>query len=98
MVVTAATTLREATGDTIPVWNSTSHSYIVNSTCVVDGTCRAGLSHDYMIMTEQGVWAPLIIMGIFATTLSSASGCLIGAPRILQALCEDKLFPYIHTF
>jgi amino acid transporter len=46
----------------------------------------------------QGAWAPLIIAGIVATTLSSASGCLIGGPRVLQALCEDKLFPYIKFF
>lgn len=33
-----------------------------------------------------------------ATTLSSASGCLIGGPRVFQALCEDKLFPFIGYF
>jgi len=35
-------------------------------------------------MTLQGAWEPLIFVGVFATSLSSVSGCLIGAPRIFQ--------------
>uniref|UniRef100_A0A0N5BJL4 Solute carrier family 12 member 9 n=1 Tax=Strongyloides papillosus TaxID=174720 RepID=A0A0N5BJL4_STREA len=44
--------------------------------------------------TTSCIWAA----GIFASTLSSASGCLIGAPRIFQALCQDRLFPGISVF
>ncbi len=39
-------------------------------------------------------WSPLLInAGIFAATLSSALGSMMGAPRILQALARDEIFP-----
>merc|ERR1712111_108966 len=31
-------------------------------------------------------------------TLSSAIASLVGAPRVLQALAKDKLYPLIHVF
>jgi amino acid transporter len=37
----------------------------------------------------------IITVGIFAATLSSALACLVSAPKIFQALCKDKIFPYI---
>ena len=43
-------------------------------------------------------WGPLIYAGCFAATLSSAITSLEGAPRVLQALAKDKLYPYIETF
>ncbi|KAB7505213.1 Solute carrier family 12 member 2 [Armadillidium nasatum] len=43
-------------------------------------------------------WGPLIYMGTYAATLSSAIACLVGAPRVLQALAKDRLYPYIHFF
>ena len=43
-------------------------------------------------MIRVAAWGPLVIIGIFASTLSSALAGLIGAPRILKAVCEDKLF------
>ncbi|KAL3088713.1 hypothetical protein niasHT_023331 [Heterodera trifolii] len=97
MVITALTTVRDATGFSEPELHPTTHRYTVPS-CRANDTCRFGLANDYDVMTLQGAWAPLITVGIFSTTLSSASGCLIGAPRILQALCADKMFPYMHPF
>lgn len=43
-------------------------------------------------------WGPLIYAGCFAATLSSAIASLVGAPRILQALAKDKLYPGISMF
>ena len=43
-------------------------------------------------------WGPLIYLGTFAATLSSAIASLVGAPRVLQALAKDRLYPYIHVF
>ncbi len=44
-------------------------------------------------------WSPLLInAGIFAATLSSALGSMMGAPRILQALARDHIFPRLKPF
>lgn len=39
-----------------------------------------------------------IYPGIFSATLSSALASLIGAPKIFQRVCQDKIFPYIGFF
>uniref|UniRef100_A0A914CU74 Solute carrier family 12 member 2 n=1 Tax=Acrobeloides nanus TaxID=290746 RepID=A0A914CU74_9BILA len=50
------------------------------------------------LMILQGAWPPLIILGIVTTTISAASGCMIGAPRVFQALSADNLFPFLKFF
>ena len=50
------------------------------------------------MMTVISAWGPLIYAGCFAATLSSAITSLEGAPRVLQALARDKLYPFIETF
>ncbi len=53
---------------------------------------------DNFIMREIAWSGALIVAGVFAATLSSALGSMMGAPRILQALARDKIFPSIRTF
>ena len=43
-------------------------------------------------------WGPIVTAGIFASTLSSALASLVGAPKAFQAVCKDRLFPYISFF
>ncbi len=45
------------------------------------------------IMATVARWAPLIAAGVFAASLSSALGSLLGAPRTLQALAVDRIIP-----
>lgn len=51
-----------------------------------------------MAMVDHALWSPLVTAGILAATFSSALGSMVGAPRILQALSEEKSVPFNETF
>lgn len=51
-----------------------------------------------LIVSEISQWAILITAGVFAATLSSALGSMMGAPRILQALAKDNIFSSLRYF
>lgn len=40
----------------------------------------------------------LVMGGVFAATISSAVGSFLGAPRVLQALARDRIFPVLGIF
>ena len=46
-----------------------------------------------LIMSNIALWPPIIPIGLAAATLSSAIGSLLVAPRTLQALASDRIFP-----
>lgn len=52
------------------------------------------LRANQMIMVEKAFWGPMVIAGIMGATISSALGSMLGAPRILQALAEQKTAPF----
>ncbi len=56
------------------------------------------LINSNMVMGEIAVWPVLITAGVFAATLSSALGSMMGAPRILQALARDHVFASLRFF
>ncbi len=51
------------------------------------------LSADQLIMGKIALWGPLILVGLACATLSSAVGSLLIAPRTMQALAKDRVFP-----
>ncbi|TWT41415.1 amino acid permease [Botrimarina hoheduenensis] len=51
-----------------------------------------------MVIRDVAVWPLLITAGVFAATLSSALGSMMGAPRILQAFARDEVFPWLKFF
>ncbi|MDX1778686.1 MAG: amino acid permease, partial [Thermodesulfobacteriota bacterium] len=55
------------------------------------------LRANYTIMIDLAFWRWPVIAGIMGATLSSALGSLVGAPRILMALAEDRLVPFPRT-
>lgn len=61
-------------------------------------TDRGTLRDDALVVRSVAWSGPLILAGIYAATLSSALGSMMGAPRILQALARDDLFPALRTF
>jgi len=56
------------------------------------------LSQDYSAMKQAAKWGLLIDVGVVAATLSSAMASFLGAPRILQSLAGDRVFPRLACF
>lgn len=55
------------------------------------------LRTNYMIMIDVSRWQWAVVAGIMGATLSSALGSIVGAPRILMALSQDRLVPFHRT-
>lgn len=53
----------------------------------------ATLVGDPLIMEKIAIWGGAILLGVWGATLSSATGSLLGAPRVLQALAKDRVLP-----
>ena len=52
------------------------------------------LVSEQLIMSKIAIWGPWVIpIGLAASTISSAIGSIMVAPRTLQALTYDRLFP-----
>lgn len=51
-----------------------------------------------LVIAELSAWPFLIGAGVFAATLSSALGSMMGAPRILQAFAKDNVFQSLRPF
>lgn len=56
---------------------------------------QADLVENTLIMNDIALFGPLIYAGLWAATISSAIASLLGAPRTLQALAMDGVFPRI---
>ncbi|XP_067144438.1 solute carrier family 12 member 2-like isoform X2 [Centruroides vittatus] len=96
-VAVGSTVYRDANGMVEFVHNNTLH-LLRNCSLGEKGVCPYGLIPYYQTMKLVAAFDPLIYAGIFAATLSSALASLVSAPKVFQALCKDKLFPYIHVF
>ncbi|MEM8640763.1 MAG: Na-K-Cl cotransporter [Cyanobacteria bacterium P01_G01_bin.54] len=53
----------------------------------------ATLIAEPLIMQRIALWGPAILLGVWGATLSSAIGSILGAPRVLQAIARDDIFP-----
>jgi amino acid transporter len=56
------------------------------------------LSTDYNAMQRVALYGFMITAGVVAATLSSAMASFLGAPRILQSLAGDRIFPFLTPF
>ncbi|XP_073989662.1 bumetanide-sensitive sodium-(potassium)-chloride cotransporter-like isoform X2 [Rhodnius prolixus] len=94
--------LRDASGNASLLHNMSFHETPIperwDDLKECNNTCRYGLQNDNQVMELVSLWGPLIYGGCFAATLSSAIASLVGAPRVLQALAKDKLYPFIGFF
>jgi hypothetical protein len=53
---------------------------------------------DYTAMNRVAYFGLLVTAGVIAATLSSAMASFLGAPRILQSLAGDRIFPFLNFF
>ncbi len=54
---------------------------------------RDMLLNDTNFMMKIAWYSPLVVAGIWGATLSSALGGILGGPRIIQAVSQDKITP-----
>jgi len=60
--------------------------------------CEHGSALDQMTMTYTSFTGYLRYAGGFSASLSSAIASLVGAPRVLQAVGKDKIYPGVNFF
>lgn len=65
--------------------------YVVVAYLLAASNTRESLLSDNFVMMETAWWGPMIYAGVFAATISSALGSMMGAPRILQAFAKDDI-------
>ncbi|MEZ4704107.1 MAG: amino acid permease [Bdellovibrionota bacterium] len=65
--------------------------YISIPFCLHFWVPKAILAERFFVMKDVAMIGILIIFGIWGSTLSSAVGALMGAPRTLQALAKDRI-------
>ena len=58
------------------------------------------LERPFETLADNALWGTwyLVVGGVFAATISSAVGSYLGAPRVLQALARDRIFPILGIF
>jgi amino acid transporter len=72
--------------------------YVIMGILLVSARSADQLISNNLIIKQIAVWPWLIVAGVFAATLSSALGSLMGAPRILQAFGRDEVFRPLRFF
>merc|ERR1719391_1790769 len=110
-VIISGVTERDASGniteylawanrDNGPMWTNVSYYFndCTNRTHNGDDYCLFGSANDQQNMALISYTGYLIYAGCFAATLSAAIASLVGAPRVLQALAKDNLYPGLHFF
>ncbi|KAG0716781.1 Bumetanide-sensitive sodium-(potassium)-chloride cotransporter [Chionoecetes opilio] len=110
-IMIGAAMMRDASGDrsVYENWNGSILENPAFVNCSTTGreeegrrVCEFGTQNSfqasYGVMELMSAWGPLIYAGCFAATLSSAIASLVGAPRVLQALAKDKLYPGLFMF
>ena len=67
--------------------------YLILSITIAYFVDRETLLSDNNFFLKIALYSPLVIAGIWGATLSSALGGILGAPRIIQAISNDKIIP-----
>ena len=72
--------------------------YFAAAVVFAGGVPQEVLATDYTAMKRLSLFGFLVDAGVIAATLSSALASFLGAPRVLQALAADRIFPVLLPF
>lgn len=72
--------------------------YIVMSVFLAGSAERSVLLGDTFVIKDLAWSGLLVYLGVFAATISSALGSMMGAPRILQAFSRDNVLQWLRWF
>jgi len=72
--------------------------YLGAAVLFAGGVPQAALAADYESMKLLSLVGFLVTAGVIAAALSSAMASFLGAPRVLQALAADRIFPWLLPF
>ncbi len=72
--------------------------YVSVAVLIAGNANSSDLIGDASILNSISAFGPLIDAGVIAATLSSAMASFLGAPRILQSLASDQVFPVLNFF
>ena len=72
--------------------------YFLSSVLFAAALPGAALIGNYGAMQQVALFGFLVTAGVIAATLSSAMASFLGAPRILQSLASDRIFPFLNPF
>jgi amino acid transporter len=67
--------------------------YVLVAVKLAVSASPADLAGDQLVMSRIALWGPVIPIGLACATLSSAIGSYLAAPRTLQAIAQDGIFP-----
>lgn len=67
--------------------------YVFIALKLVYSASASDLTTDQLVMSKIAYWGPIIPIGLAAATISSALGSFMVAPRTLQAIGSDNVFP-----
>jgi amino acid transporter len=67
--------------------------YLVTATWLGLHATQSELMSDNLVMQKVARWSVFVLIGVWASTLSSALGSILAAPRTLQALSFDRVTP-----
>tara|TARA_B100001059_G_scaffold82799_1_gene80858 strand:- start:19092 stop:21326 length:2235 start_codon:yes stop_codon:yes gene_type:complete len=67
--------------------------YVLVAFKLTISTDLENLANNQLVMSDIALWGPIIPIGLACAAISSALGSIIVAPRTLQALGKDKIFP-----
>ena len=72
--------------------------YVAAAILLAGSAPPQSLAGDYAVMRNVSLGGWVIVLGVVAATLSSALASFMGAPRILQSLAADRIFPLLRAF